>query len=230
MNHMKPSKEVIEEKVTRGFRILERKEKYDPSRFPGPSEAAEAIFKEALCSDPDCYLALLGLGRCYYYRPTQYSEAISTFQRAITIQPYEAEPYYWIGLTYFHAGERKLPLFGANDVYEEALRYFHKALEMGYEPKAWLYNHIGTVHFREARYEQAITWFQRSADSIKSEGGWVPSTFFLAAEACEYLGRFADAIKWYELYKEYGLQSSHKEVNQRIKKLIILEENRKKAL
>lgn len=222
-------KEILEKKVARGFRILERKEKYDPSRYMGPSEAAEVLFKEVLELDAQCYQALMGLGRCYYYRPYQFTDAITIFKNASLVCPRNAEPFYWIGLIFLHAGERGLALT-ENDPYDEAIRYFQIALKLGSSQQAWIANHIGTAYFRKGEWEEAIVWFSKSAEKLTTEEGWIPSTYFLAAEACEKIGRFRDAIRWYERYRNHRVSDDEAEIEQRIRNLRVLEENRKKAL
>lgn len=221
--------EIIEEKVARGLRILHGKEAYDHTKYRLGGRAAEAEFKDALSLDPNSYRALLALGICYSYRPTKHREAIEALTRAIDICPDRVEGYYELGLTFLHAGERG-SIVGSPNPFEEALRYFEKVLALGYEPRAGIYNLLGTTCFRLGRYEDAIEWFEKSAESVEKDGGWEPSTFFLAAQANEMLGRSAEAIRWYELYKHRGLGTDHEEIDMRIRNLRILEENRKKAL
>lgn len=226
---MDASKDVVEKRVNKGFRILNGKEKYSLQLYSDPCDAAEAEFREALRIDPNCSVALLGLGRCYSSNPRRYEEAISLFLRAMEAPGTKADASYQIGLTFLHAGGRGLAPLGKNPN-EEALRYFKEALESDYSPKAWLYNHIGTAYYRLEEFDEALIWFEKSAESIGSEGGWVPSTYFLAAEACEYLCRFSDAVKWYHRYKEHSHLGDAEEINKRIQNLRILEKNRRKAL
>jgi len=218
--------ENLEAVVVKGFRILNREERYNTSLYFGPSEAAEAEFRAALQLRPDCYSAYLGLGQCYAYRPNQYEDAIRAFEQARLLHPEEPAPYYHMGLTYLHAGERNLLLFGL-DPFKEALKCFETALSLGYVPKAWLFNHIGTNHFRMGSYTEAVEWFEKSFDTLKKESGWIPSTFFLAAQANENLGLFAEAIKWYERYIEEGKLGDVEEITQRIKFLESLPEMNK---
>lgn len=220
---------MIEEIVARGQRLLARKESYDLTKYSYPSEAAEAQFKEALQIEPNNYDAIVGLGRCYAYTPRKYIEAVSMFERAIEIDLERPEAYFQAGKTFLNAGDSGLHPLNSNS-YERALRYFEKAVHLGYKPQAWLFNALGTAYFRLQRFAESLIWFERSAQAAKEEGAWVPSTFHLAAEANENLGRFAEAIKWYELYKENGFSSHESEVNQKIKNLLILEENKKKSL
>jgi tetratricopeptide (TPR) repeat protein len=215
---MKKEESQVQERVTKGFRILEGKEQYNNKAFLTQSDAAEAEFNEALRMDPNCYDALIGLGRCYAYRPQEYAAAISIFLRAIHIFPNRAEPYYRIGLTFLRAGERGFNLKDKAS-YDEALQYFEHALDIGFVPKSEIYNCLGTAWFRKEDYQEAIKWFKLSFDSLTIEGGWQPSTFFLAAEACERLGQFAEAIKWYQLYKEHGQVGSNREIDNKIEEL-----------
>jgi tetratricopeptide (TPR) repeat protein len=226
---MESTDDIIEEKVSRGLRILRGKEPYDHAKYRSGLAAAEGEFKDALALNPNSYRALLALGVCYSYRPTKHRDAIEALKQAIDIRPEASEGYYELGVTLFHVGERGS--FGDRQPpYEEAVRCFEKALELGHAPKGGIYNLVGTTHFRLGRYDDAIAWFEKSAESLSEEGGWQPSTFFLAAEANELLGRTAEAIRWYELYKKRGLGTDHDEIDMRIRNLRVLDENRTKAL
>jgi tetratricopeptide (TPR) repeat protein len=221
--------EVISEKLKKGFSVLERKEPYDAQTYSGHVEAAAKEFRDVLQIDQNCYGALVGLGRCYSYNPQQYADAIFEFRRALEVCSNEGEPYYQMGVVFFHAGERGMSLSAVNP-YQEALQCFQKAIALGYEKRAWLYNQVGMIHFRMENYEEAVAWFERSAESLKEEGGWIPSTFNLAADASEYLGNFAQAIRWYERLIEHGFRDREKEIRQKIKNLRALDRNKRKVL
>jgi tetratricopeptide (TPR) repeat protein len=145
------------------------------------------------------------------------------FEQAIQLRPYETDPYYQIGLTLLHAGERKLSPT-TQEPFSEAKRYLQKALHLGHRPSSVVLNALGTVCFRAGEYHEALEWFDRCAESLAHEGGWIPSTFFLAAETCEILGQLVDAIKWYERYKLHGFRDDEDEINRRIQNLRCLEE------
>jgi tetratricopeptide (TPR) repeat protein len=215
---MEEQDETLDDLVTRGFNTLERREQYDLTAYRTPGEAAEVLFRRALDIDQHCYDALLGLGQCYSYRPQKYVEALALFSRAAGIRPNQPEPSYLSGLTLLHAGEIDMEM-GQFGCYGSALISFERALELGFDPKAEVYNALGTVSYRMGEYSDAVKWFQLSYDSLRRDGGWQPSTFFLAADACEHLGKFAEAISWYELYKEYGHLNDQTEIDDKIEDL-----------
>jgi len=215
---MREEGETLENLVAKGLSLLELRTPYDRKRFVTPSEAAQAEFAKALQIDPDCYAALLGLGRCYSFRPRRYADAVEMFNRAAELCPDCPEPHYQIGLTMLHAGERGLKP-GDLEPYEHCVKSLERALELGFAPMAEIYNALGTVHFRMGQYHNAVKWFRQSYDSLTVEGGWQPSTFFLAAEAYEKLGDFAEAIKWYQLYKQHAHLNDEPEIDERIEDL-----------
>lgn len=210
--------ESIDTIVGRAFNILEGREQYDLRAYLTSNEAAEGHFTKALDMDPNCYAALLGLGRCYSYLPKRYPDALAVFARAAEVCPNQPEPYYRMGLTLLLAGERDMKP-GQLDPYEEALDRFERALELGFVPRAKIYNAMGTASYRMGEYSDAVKWFRLSYDSLTCEGGWQPSTFFLAAEAYERLGDLGEAINWYKLYKEHGHLNDEREIDERIDQL-----------
>ena len=174
---MQDEVESLETIVRRAVNILERREKYDLNVYRTPSEAAEVHFTKGLDLDPNCYAALLGLGRCYSYRPKRYTDALKLFTRAAIVCPNQPEPHYQLGLTLLHAGESGMQL-GQGDSFELARDHFEQALELGFVPRAEIYNALGTTSFRMSEYSEAVKWFRLSYDSLTCEGGWQPSTFF----------------------------------------------------
>jgi tetratricopeptide (TPR) repeat protein len=226
---MRDDKHKAEEVSSHGFRILSGEETFDLDKYSFQSEAAKEYFQKALSLDPNCYDALMGMGICNSYDPREYNKAIAAFKRAIEIRPNEAEPYYQAGLIFLLDSDRNYenPIVSGK---EEALQHFQKALELGYKPQSWLYNHIGTVYSRMGLYGEAINCFEHSIKYMENEGTWIPSVFFLAADACETLGKDSEAIKWLVLYKKQNFGSDTEEIDQRINNLKIISENRKKAL
>lgn len=222
-------KHLAQELSSSGSKMLNGEAEFDLNKYSSPSEAAKEQFQQALRLDPNCYDALMGIGVCRSYDPHEYDKAVAAFKKAIEIRPNESEPYYQAGLIFLLDNDRNYENPMANGK-EEALRHFQKALELGYRPRSWLYNHMGTLYSRMELYEEAIKCFEHSVKYMKDEGSWIPSTFFLAAEANELLGKYSEAIKWLKLYKEQGFPGDAQEIDQRIKNIKIISENKKKAL
>ncbi|MEW6732368.1 MAG: tetratricopeptide repeat protein [Acidobacteriota bacterium] len=216
----KEDEELIKEKVLRGFNLLEGKEIPNVltiRTYFSPVEAAESEFKEVLQIDSQNYDALVGLGRCCSYDPQKYDYAISVFEQAIKVKPFEATAHYYLGSLFLRMGERKL----TEEFFEKAINYFQKADKLDYKPKTPLYNNLGTALFRIEKYEEAIFYFENAAKYAEEEKRWLPSIFFLAAEACEKLSRNLDAIRWYKLSIRPGLgiPGHKKQVNAKIRQL-----------
>jgi tetratricopeptide (TPR) repeat protein len=156
-----PSCDDVNELVAKGFRILEGKERWDAELYQSMSLAAKAQFEEALKRDPNCYRAIVGLGECLAFNPRELTAALGLFQRAIDMKPEEAEAYYEMGRNLFIAGERGPHINGRE--YEDALEFLREAAKRNYKQLSWLYNHVGTIHFRMRKYEEAIGYFEESA-------------------------------------------------------------------
>lgn len=208
------SSDDVNEIVARGFRILEGKERWNPELYESSSLAARAQFEEALKRDPSCYRAIIGLAECLAFNPRELTVALGLFQRAIDMKPEEAEAYYEIGRNMFIAGERGFYINGRE--YEDALKFLREAAKRNYKQLSWLYNHVGIIHFRIRKYEEAIGYFEESAKHVDEDGSWIPSTFYLAAKACEEMGNISAAIRWYERFLEHGFDSKEAEIRQRI--------------
>jgi tetratricopeptide (TPR) repeat protein len=223
-----PTDRIVRQTVSEGFGILRGDVEYDLDKFPSRSDAALAKFQEVLTYDPNNYEAWLGTGICQAYWPGKYRAAIQAFKRASQIAPGEAEPYFQLGLTFLRDGEvnYERPM---EEGYQHALRYFFEAEKHDYSPKSVLYNNIGTTLYRMGDYADAINWFERSAGRMRDEGTWLPSTFFLAAEANEKTGRFSEAAKWYESCRDEGM-SLGEDLELKIKNLKILANNQGRSL
>jgi tetratricopeptide (TPR) repeat protein len=202
----------VERLVDRGFRILERKEKPDwDGEFSmvvhfDPTEAAEIIFRQAIERDASNYRAWLGLGICLSYTPKLLGQALDAYLKAKALGPADPEIDYELGLLFRHAGDHKIPLRDLN-VYEEAVRCFLLARDAGYGSQARICDCIGTTHSRMGDYAEAARWFEEAAAHLEREGGWMPSIFYLGAQAYEALHQYKDALRWYQLIKVKGLGS-----------------------
>ncbi|MCI0563136.1 MAG: tetratricopeptide repeat protein [Nitrososphaera sp.] len=192
----------VNELVAAGFRILEGKDRWNAELYESMSSAAKAQFEEALRRDPNCYRAIVGLGVCLSFNPRELTAALELFRRAINMKPEEAEAYYEIGNTMFIAGERGYYINGRE--YEDALEFLREAAKRNYKQLSWLYNHVGIIHYRMRKYDEAIRYFEESAKQVAEDGTWIPSTFNLAAKACEEIGDIPAAIRWYERLLEHS--------------------------
>jgi tetratricopeptide (TPR) repeat protein len=164
------------------------------------------------------------VGICVSYSPREYENAVSYFKRAIELRPENPTPYHEAGRTLLNAGER----FADQDstLYTRAINYFHQAIERSYSPLSDVFRGLGTVYFRLGNYSESINCFEQAIGMLE-EGDWVPDIFWLCAEAHRSLGNYEAAIMLYERYKECGLPDN--EVDGIIKKLKVMEANRKKA-
>jgi len=189
----------INDRTAHAYHILERRAPYDLNLYSGPVEAAQVIFEEILSNCPNSFEALLGLGRCYSYKHFKYREAVRLFERAAGLKPEDPEPYFRAGVVLLRAAERETI---AGELYRQSIRFFQKALELGYTPQYELFDSLGTLFFRIEEFTEAISWFMKAAESMPAEG-FIPSTFYLAAESHARLGNYAEAIEWYELCKKH---------------------------
>jgi tetratricopeptide (TPR) repeat protein len=204
----------VEKLVDRGFRILERKEEpaeadwheFSMVNYFVASEAAQILFRQAIERDASNYRAWLGLGMCLSYTPKLYGEALDAYLKAKALGPANSEIDYELGLLFLRAGNHKIPLCDLN-VYDEALRYFLSARDAGYGPQARICDCIGTTYSRMGDYAEAARWFEEAAEHLEREGGWIPSIFYLGAQAYEALHQYKDALRWYQLIKVKGLGS-----------------------
>jgi tetratricopeptide (TPR) repeat protein len=207
----------VNELVAKGFRILEGEERWNSKLYQALDLAARAQFEKALNRDPDCYRAIVGLGVCLAFDPRELSTALKLFRRAIDMKPEEAEAYYEMGRNLFIAAERGLYINGHE--YQDALDFLQEAAKCNYKQLSWLYNHIGIIHYRMRKYDEAIIYFEESAKHMVEDGSWVPSTFYLAAKASEEVGNIPAAIRWYERFLEHRFDSKKPEIEQRIEAL-----------
>ena len=212
--------------LSKAFRILRAEEEFDLDRFAYRNDAAIATFMEALSLDPNMVEAWIGLGISYAYWPNRFEDALSAFTRAQQINPANADAYYQLGRLYFYHAETHHETVGAEE-YETALHYLQEAAARGYHDLGDLYNLMGTAYFRLKRYDEAIRCFEQSVVEA-NEGAWLPSTYFLAAEANKLKGNLGEALRWYESYVSSGFDDE--EVGLNIRNLKIILQNRHKAL
>lgn len=211
---------------SKAFKILRKEEEFDLEHFAYRNEAAIAAFKEALSIDPLLVEAWIGLGIAYAYCPNNFEDARSAFMRAQQIDPANAATYYQLGRLYFSHAETNYETATAEE-YEKALHYLKEASVQGYHDLGDLYNLMGTVAFRLKRYDAAIAFFQQSVAEA-NEGAWLPSTYFLAAEANKLNGNLREALRWYESYLSKGYDDE--QVRLKIRNLRAILQNRLKAL
>jgi len=94
-----------------------------------------------------------------YFSNQKYNEAISSFNRALTLNPDIIPAYCKRGLSYFF-----------NRDYEKAISDFSRAIEMdlkgscGDENKGSAYNYRGNAYFSKGKYDMAITDFTKAIE------------------------------------------------------------------
>ena len=86
---------------------------------------ALAVINRAIEQNPGDPQYLIALGRTYDRFGDQFS-AIESYLKAAKLEPQSAEPFYWLGASFFLLGER----FKSVDYYNRAERHFQSVLEL----------------------------------------------------------------------------------------------------
>jgi tetratricopeptide (TPR) repeat protein len=191
----------LKNKVHIALQILRGEEKYDLQTYGNPLEAAESLLKKVLMNNREQPEAWAALGLCYSYLPTRYPEALLAYKESMRFDISNPSIHYQIGNLFVLSGERGLENISRSP-YNDALPFLFKAEKLNYEPKSELLNLIGKCYFRLSDYQNAVLFFEKSIACIDANV-FLPSAFFLAAEASEKLADYSKAIEMYQKYMKY---------------------------
>ncbi|XP_072032463.1 tetratricopeptide repeat protein 13-like [Amphiura filiformis] len=151
----------------------------------GYPDQAIAHLSELIDNRPDLIGAYHARGAALAKKGIQFPVnaelAINDFSKAIRLDPQCAVGW-----------ERRAEIYSALGRTKEALNDVSKAIE--FKPSARLYNHRGTINFKEENYFSAAKDFE---DSVKAEPNQ-PDTIHLMGLAVYHQGKIREAIKIYE--------------------------------
>lgn len=128
-------------------------------------ESARKYFCKATLLSKTCHWAWEGFALTFSLS-FDHDQAIAAYSTLAKLVPASAEPFICIGMEYVRSENALL-----------ALKYFDKALLMQPEPDQLplLFNEIGALHFKEARYTEACQQFHRAIqaanEAFGGEGG-----------------------------------------------------------
>jgi arylsulfatase A-like enzyme/Tfp pilus assembly protein PilF len=136
-------------------------------------QTAKAIkgFKQLLSEEPENFMVIENLGKCYY-QSREYDKALQLFQQASKIRkklfgkenPDNAKNYNYIGAIYKIKGQ-----------YDKALEFHQRALEVitnYYEEEhsdtAISFKNIGDVYRNMGKYDKALEFYQKALEIMKT--------------------------------------------------------------
>ncbi|MDH3871447.1 MAG: tetratricopeptide repeat protein [Gammaproteobacteria bacterium] len=124
--------------------------------------AAREHFANGLAEDPDNAIALISYARTLYLTG-EVTEALTTLERAITLQPDNALGLFLLGILAEEGGDT-----------DRALDYYQRVLE--YEPAhAGAHYYLGNHYFRQQNPQQATTHYQQAlAADARYSAAYIP--------------------------------------------------------
>jgi Tetratricopeptide repeat. len=188
---------------------------------------------QAIKADPNSYIAYVSRGGAYMEKK-QFDLAIADFSKALQLKPNEDLLYFLRAHAYSELKKYDLSIADCNKAltikpssalyyvkrchtyyqkkeYALALDDANKAIEL--EPLLSLgYNARGNVLALQGHYEEALKDFQKALDLAKFPFER-DSVYFNLAQTNELSGNQAEAIKYYQLVKNYDIDES---VNRKI--------------
>jgi len=150
-----------------------RSKKYLTVPFESIERKTHDLALHAVRLDPDDYLAHWKLGRLYYYQG-KYAQSLAEFNRALHINPNDANVLADFAdfLVYFGRAE-------------EALKHCQRAIRLNPNCPDWYWWHLGFTYFHLGRYEEAL----ESLEHMTSPG----QASRLLAAVYAHLGRLDEA-------------------------------------
>jgi len=127
----------------------------DVSERDGDLALTELTYKEAVDARPQHWAAHYDLGH-FYYAEDRYDDALRVLGEASALAPGNPWPYTLIGIVYFES-----------DLFDEACAQLNRALEL--EPSRVVYSVLGTCHFVQSRYADAISMYEMALEEDKSQ-------------------------------------------------------------
>jgi tetratricopeptide (TPR) repeat protein len=153
----------------------------------GEYRQAEIDFKEAVRKHPENEIARYYLGR-FLLAQNKAAEALPQFQKAVALDPGDADYYFWLGVTYGELGDSKVERIS----YEKALRL------NGRHPQAHLY--LGHLRLRNGEFKQA----RMAYDAVLKEVPTNAAALYNRALLLDIEGKDTAAKKaWLEYLKWY---------------------------
>ncbi|MCK4512507.1 tetratricopeptide repeat protein, partial [bacterium] len=148
---------------------------------------AESIYEEAVAVRRKHWAAHFALGH-FYYTENRRDDALRAMSEASALAPGNAWPYLAIGALYYE-----------EDRLDEACVQLNRALEL--EPSRNVYSLLGTCHFVQARYADAITMYEMALEEDESQY----ATWGNLGAACNALpGGDVRAAEYYARARELG--------------------------
>jgi len=145
----------------------------------GKSEDAVAAYRKAIEIRPNFWGNHRSLG-VTFLRAGRYPEAITAFHRVTELQPDLSWGFQSLGLAHHAAGN--LP---------EAVKNYEQAIRLGPSPAS--YSNLGTVYYRQARFEEAARMYQKALELRPGS----PATLRNLGDAYRRLGRTQEAESSY---------------------------------
>jgi Flp pilus assembly protein TadD len=159
----------------------------------GRTELAIEAFKDAVEEDGENPYFYKGLGLAYM-RANQLKDAIKAFEKALDLNPYYVDVRNDLGTALILSGKR-----------EDGKAEFLKAFNDPQNPTPEISAHnLGQAYFEEQNYQQALSWFQTSAQRNER----YPGSHIGIANALFAMGQTDEGIAQLEL----GLDQLPKEV------------------
>jgi len=145
----------------------------------GRYDLAVESFQAAIKEDPKNPYFYKGLGDAYLSQK-KFAEAISTFRKALELNPYYVDVRNDLGSALLLSGKR-----------EEGKKELSAAFANPENPTPeQTARNLGQAYMEEKNYAQALSWFQTSLSRNRD----YPDAYILAADALMALGRTDDAI------------------------------------
>jgi tetratricopeptide (TPR) repeat protein len=142
---------------------------------------AETLWQTTIRRNPGCWMACNNLG-LDYFQQGQVDDAIAQYQRAMAIQPNDAQAHYNLGLVYFRQGWM-----------DEAIAQYQTALAI--QPDyANAHNNLGLIYSRLGRMDEAIAQYQTALTITPN----VADVHYNLGNALLRRGRTDDAIAQYQ--------------------------------
>ena len=116
----------------------------------GEGDAAVREFERAIALRPQFWANHAALGVACF-RLGKYDQAEAAFRRVTELQPDNPWGFQQLGATYQARGD-----------FATAMQHYERSIGLG--PLASTYSNIGTVHFAERRYEQAVAAYRRACE------------------------------------------------------------------
>jgi tetratricopeptide (TPR) repeat protein len=141
----------------------------------------ETLWSATLAQNPDCEMALVNSGNLLAYQG-QTTKAIQNYQRALQLDPNDAEAHCDLGGVLAHQGQ-----------FAEAMQHCEQALQLDPD-NAQARNNLGFALASQGKWNQAVLDFERA---VAVNPNYADAQVNLGV-ALAKLGRWAEAIRHYE--------------------------------